>query len=157
MDSAKWLERELAVEKENTTAMEAKLWKKKMLNKVSITEFKKKLGAAEWSLKSVIAWVDAIEKKKEQAEAAAKEVVEACKNSDAFRVEVTEASIDSYLFGYDDCLAKVAQLFPDLDLSRLLDDAKEDVEEGEIPIDAREDDQSAQVEEVSSPAIAPEE
>lgn len=64
-----------------------------------------------------------------------KKAMESFKASNTFQEEVIEGSSTSYIYGFDDCNMMVARLFPDLDLSGVTLDSKEEVEEGEILIE----------------------
>lgn len=112
--------------KDHAVSMEAPLRKKKkklLSKKSSNKNLKKKLGNA------LIRWIKA-KKRVELVEAIILKVVDDYKKLVAFDQEVIEASIVSYQYGFDDCKAKVAQLFSKLDLSGVI--IEEDVEEGEI-------------------------
>lgn len=79
---------------------------------------------------NAVAQAEEAEKKAKLAEANALKVVDDYKKSVAFDEEITEASSYYYWYAYDDCKAKVAKLFSDLDLIKVT--IEEAVEEGEI-------------------------
>lgn len=56
----------------------------------------------------------------------------------SFKEEVIEASGYSYRYGFDDCNAKVKELFPNLHLNNifLLEEEEKIIEEGEIQEEA---------------------
>lgn len=64
-------------------------------------------------------------------EAKSLRTVDEFKNSVTFKKEVIEASSYYYEYGFDDCKAKVRELFPGLDLRKVVLQEEEDEEEEE--------------------------
>ena len=55
----------------------------------------------------------------EDAKVASEKAIEEYKKSEAFRDEVTESTLDIFLFGFDECKKQIGFLHPDLELEKL--------------------------------------
>lgn len=102
--------------KNQAAGLEAKLQKKKkklLSEKNSIKDLKKKLSEA-------IARTEEVEKKTKLVEANALKAVDDFKKLATFDEDVTKASLHCYEYGFNDCNAKVAGLFPSLDLNKVI-------------------------------------
>ena len=55
----------------------------------------------------------------ESAKVASEKAVEEYKTSKVFKDELTEGSLEMFLFGFNECKKQVGFLYPDLELGRL--------------------------------------
>lgn len=106
--------------------MEAKLKKKKLLfDKKTIKELKQKVIDA-------VAQEEEAKKKARIAKEKVLWVVKDYKKSSTFENEMTEARAFSYEISFNDCKKKVKELFPCLDLGKVVDgEEDEDVVKGD--------------------------
>lgn len=140
LDDISQLEKEQASIKDHVTSVEAQLWKKKKklsFKKTSNVTLKKKHNDA-------LNWANRAEKRTELAKASALKALDDYKKLTTVEEEDTEASTVTYYYGFDDCKDKIAQLFPELDLSSIV--IEEAAEEEEI---LQENAKEGQVEEAS--------
>lgn len=158
------LEKELAAEKERSTILQSKssaleatssTLKAKLKKKRKTSGLKKKLDSTELFLKDTLAQLKTIEQEKlefdavEAMESAGRRDVEIYKALDTFKEEVSKAAVDSYFHHFEECWATAGQLFPELDLSRLIFNTKKEAKEGEIV--ASEETQPIEAVEVPTP------
>lgn len=128
------LEKELKVAHAKIAELEAELKKKLHSMEILIKEGLQKSDEAlaqkaevEKKADRLEQRVELVERRAELAEQRALQAVEEYKKSATFDKEMNEAGVESYNIGFGDCLKKVKEFYPDLDISKVtLDEIDED-------------------------------
>lgn len=91
--------------------------------KSKINKKKKKLWSTTVKLEKADERAVAAEKK---AKSATKEAIDNYEKSSTFQDKLHEARVESYDISYGDCLDKVKICYPDLDISKIMEDSDEE-------------------------------